>query len=357
RLAREIGWRAGQAFALYLLGDAHGWQGEYDRAFPLALESLAVAEEIDHLQWQCGARRALGMMLLELYVLPAARAQLEQAHAIALRLGARTWIRWTAAPLAIAMARSGEFEAAQVVLDDAAIPSPLGRDALRDGDENSPTLGERYLMLARAELALEQGEPQAALNIVNGRLAAERGPVPRLMLIRAQALLAIDDIEGARNALEDVQGVAVEQNIQPLLCRILLTKGALLRKLRRHAEARQVLSEARTIGLTMAAKIADDEYRTAFELAIRELAPGLPTPTALQKAKASSGGLTARERDVAKLIAQGKANRVIARTLGIGERTVEGYVAAGLAKLGFSARAQLATWWTEQGLSATTKSH
>ena len=146
------------------------------------------------------------------------------------------------------------------------------------------------------------------------------------------------------------------QHAQPLLCRVLLSKAALLRKTRRHAEARQVLNDARTIALTMAATIADDNYRSAFEHAMRELAPESPAPTALQKAKASSGGLTARERDVAKLIAQGKANRVIARTLGIGERTVEGYVAGALAKLGFSARAQLATWWTEQGLSSANKS-
>ncbi|MEP6779355.1 MAG: AAA family ATPase [Gemmatimonadaceae bacterium] len=355
RLARDIGWRAGQAFALYCTGDALGWAGMYDRAIPLVRESLALAEEIDHLQWQAGAARALGMILLDLHALPAARTQLERAHAIALRLGSRTWIRWCAAPLAIAMARAGEFAVAEDVLSDAAAPSPLGREALQEGDESSPTLGERFLALARAELALQQGDAQRALSIANVRLAAERGPVLRLMLIRAQGLMAIDEIDEARRALDDAQAVAIGQNAQPQLFRILLTKAALLRKLRRHADARRVLSEARSIALTMAAKIVDDEYRTAFERAIQELAPELSAPTALQKAKASSGGLTARERDVAKLIAQGKANRVIGRTLGIGERTVEGHVAAALAKLGFSARAQLATWWTEQGLNAAAK--
>jgi DNA-binding NarL/FixJ family response regulator len=46
--------------------------------------------------------------------------------------------------------------------------------------------------------------------------------------------------------------------------------------------------------------------------------------------------LTRRERDVAELIARGKTNRAIARELGIGERTVEGYVAAALSKLSFA---------------------
>jgi non-specific serine/threonine protein kinase len=61
--------------------------------------------------------------------------------------------------------------------------------------------------------------------------------------------------------------------------------------------------------------------------------------------------LTRRERDVAELVAQGRANRVIARTLGIGERTVEGYVASALAKLDFTSRTQLAAWAVERGLT------
>ena len=65
-------------------------------------------------------------------------------------------------------------------------------------------------------------------------------------------------------------------------------------------------------------------------------------------AKAAFGGLTRRERDVAELVAHGKANRAIARELGIGERTVEGYVAGALAKLGFESRSQLAAWTVEK---------
>jgi non-specific serine/threonine protein kinase len=72
--------------------------------------------------------------------------------------------------------------------------------------------------------------------------------------------------------------------------------------------------------------------------------------TTRQAAKATFGGLTRRERDTAGLVAQGKPNRAIARTLGIGERTVEGYVASALAKLDFTSRTQLAVWAAEQGL-------
>jgi DNA-binding NarL/FixJ family response regulator len=77
----------------------------------------------------------------------------------------------------------------------------------------------------------------------------------------------------------------------------------------------------------------------------------VPAPSPARVAKEASGGLTRRERDVAELIAQGKANRAIARELGIGERTVEGYVASALAKLGFASRTQLATWAVEKGIT------
>ena len=59
---------------------------------------------------------------------------------------------------------------------------------------------------------------------------------------------------------------------------------------------------------------------------------------------------------MAELVAQGKANRVIAKELGIGERTVEGYVASALAKLDFTSRAQLAAWAVEKGIVRTSRS-
>jgi pimeloyl-ACP methyl ester carboxylesterase/DNA-binding CsgD family transcriptional regulator len=57
--------------------------------------------------------------------------------------------------------------------------------------------------------------------------------------------------------------------------------------------------------------------------------------------------LTAREIEVAQLVAEGKTNREIAETLVLGERTVETHVANVLGKLGFSNRAQIARWVTQ----------
>lgn len=65
--------------------------------------------------------------------------------------------------------------------------------------------------------------------------------------------------------------------------------------------------------------------------------PGAPVPTPRRP-------LTPREVEVAALVAEGKTNREIADVLVLGERTVETHVANILGKLGFSNRAQIATW-------------
>lgn len=62
--------------------------------------------------------------------------------------------------------------------------------------------------------------------------------------------------------------------------------------------------------------------------------------------------LTVREREVAALVAEGLTNRAIAERLVVSERTVEGHVAHTLAKLGFTTRSQVATWFTRSSLGA-----
>lgn len=57
-----------------------------------------------------------------------------------------------------------------------------------------------------------------------------------------------------------------------------------------------------------------------------------------------AGPLTAREREIADLVARGDTNSAIASELVISPRTVAGHVEHILAKLGFSSRTQIAAW-------------
>jgi DNA-binding CsgD family transcriptional regulator len=55
--------------------------------------------------------------------------------------------------------------------------------------------------------------------------------------------------------------------------------------------------------------------------------------------------LTARQLQVAALVADGLTNRQIAGRLGIQERSAEGHVERIRQRLGVRSRAQIATWW------------
>jgi DNA-binding NarL/FixJ family response regulator len=68
--------------------------------------------------------------------------------------------------------------------------------------------------------------------------------------------------------------------------------------------------------------------------------PGRPGPT-----DDSAGDLTAREREVLALVGQGMSNRLIARRLGISEKTVKAHLTRVFAQIGVTDRVQAALWW------------
>ena len=69
-----------------------------------------------------------------------------------------------------------------------------------------------------------------------------------------------------------------------------------------------------------------------------------------QRRPASPDGLSAREIEVAGLVAEGLANKAIAARLHLSVRTVEVHVRHALAKLGLENRTQLATWAHERAV-------
>jgi DNA-binding NarL/FixJ family response regulator len=72
--------------------------------------------------------------------------------------------------------------------------------------------------------------------------------------------------------------------------------------------------------------------------------------TAPRKAEAGAQ-LTDREREVLRLLADGRSNKEIARSLVVSERTVKGHVSNILGKLGLQDRTQAALFAVRNGLS------
>ena len=58
--------------------------------------------------------------------------------------------------------------------------------------------------------------------------------------------------------------------------------------------------------------------------------------------------LTARESEIAELVALGMTNKQIAAKLVIGQRTADAHVQNILTKLGFNSRAEIVAWITAQ---------
>jgi DNA-binding NarL/FixJ family response regulator len=73
------------------------------------------------------------------------------------------------------------------------------------------------------------------------------------------------------------------------------------------------------------------------------LAFGTATPRS-----ASPSGLSARELEVVRLVADGLANKAIGSRLHLSVRTVESHVRHVLQKVGLENRTQLATWARER---------
>lgn len=67
-----------------------------------------------------------------------------------------------------------------------------------------------------------------------------------------------------------------------------------------------------------------------------------------ERAPRKQSPVTPRELEVAELVAEGLSNREIAEKLVVSKRTADAHVGHILAKLGFTSRAQIATWVTER---------
>ena len=120
----------------------------------------------------------------------------------------------------------------------------------------------------------------------------------------------------------------------------------------RLAHARVLLARDARSDRDRALALAELAARTARRLG---MAPTLNGATALIHQLSgvgpdAVGSLTARERQIALLLADGLANRAIADQLAVSERTVESHVRNLLTKLDLTNRTQVATWTLRAGL-------
>src|SRR6266566_4008790 len=207
----------------------------------------------------------------------------------------------------------------------------------------------------QSELARAQGKPDRILAIAEQLLAsaAHVSPGqsnPHLAHLREKALALLNLPAEAETALQAAHTEALTRGLQPLLWRVAIDLGNPYRAQRRDEEAEHAFATAQELIEALAATIPDSSLRTHFLQQASALLPRDESLSPRRAAKRAFDGLTEREREVAALIAQGKASREIAEILVVNSRTIEKHIENILSKLGFTSRAQIAVWATEKGL-------
>jgi DNA-binding CsgD family transcriptional regulator len=211
------------------------------------------------------------------------------------------------------------------------------------------------MLLARGYLLLVEKKPAQALQIAKHLLQSKQDPdgiqpIPALLKLKGQALMDSNQWDQAEQALEQAKKGAEGREALPLLWQIHRLLGGLYKKQKNIEQSEREFTSSRQVLATLAANIQEEPLRTDFLHAALETLPKVGKITRRQSEAEKFAGLTAREREVAGLLSQGKSNREIAEGLFLSERTVESHVGNILTKLGFDSRAQIAVWAVEKGL-------
>lgn len=337
--ARKIGWRPGEVFAQSVLAMLLNSLGDFSRGLELAQASLDLACEIGHRQWIANAHFRLGHGLREVLDLAGARSHFEQSLLHARESGSALWVSYAAGYLAQTLAAMDLFAEAEAVLDD-----------VGPADAAADTIGLRGCAFARAALALGRGEPDRALGLVDRLLASALGSkpgavVPTVSSLRGSALVRLERPEEAERELLAAWHAAAELGMRPLLWRIDFELGLLYRDQARSDDARRANAAARAMIDELAAGLPHS-LREGF---VTRAAAAFPPPLVADVTPVGAG-LTAREIDVLRLVAEGLTDPQIASRLYLSPRTVHTHLRSIYAKLDVPSRAAAARVAVEQRL-------
>lgn len=332
--AREIGWRSGEAFALFGLAATNAIRGQFGPAMRDAERMLEIAESIEHREWTTAARHMLGAFWLDLLDLPAAQTELEAGLTVARTSGSRFWIVSHIGTLVQCHAESGNLSAADSLLQSVLQP-----------DRPRWSSGQRTCWYAWSQLELARGDYERALAIVD-RMSEPRpdgrpaGAIPHLTLSRGRALALLGCLAEAEQALTLARDMAALHGYRTLLWRVDLALGQLWHANGRPERAAASFRAAHATIDAIAGTLPDERAREQFR---SRAAARLPDDGRDRDVSVPATGLSPREIDVLRLLVEGKSDREIAEALFISPRTVMRHVTAILTKLDVSSRTAAAS--------------
>jgi non-specific serine/threonine protein kinase len=344
-LAQQIGWASGEAFAEWGMTFGLAKWGMFEDALNHAKAAFRIGTEIQHRQRIAGAYYALGYIYVLMLQADLAIENLEQGLKLAKQFGSAWLIGNITADLVNAYSLEGNTSRAHSLLH-----------SVLQKETGHHTRAERRMLWAKGYLFLAENNPSAALRIAEHLLDSKRSshetqPIPALLKLHGDALFALKHFKTAEQSLERAKQGAEQREALPLLWQIHAQLGWLYKEQKNIEKSERGFTSARLVIHKLGENISDEALRTDF---LRSAFESLPKERKLTKRQSEAekfGGLTSRERDVARLLSQGKSNREIAEKLVLSERTVENHVGNILAKLGFDSRSQIAVWVVEKGLA------
>lgn len=321
---------ATRAEALWVCAWVACLQGDLDAARSRLDECLELADRIGDARSAAYAAGHESTAALFRGLVPEAAERYRAAAARLEALGEIAGVLHTLFQLAIALAHRGEYEEAETV----------ARRAIGASERHGEHLHRSYALWALAFGTWLRGDP---------------GEAGRQVLAGLRLQAGFRDSVGAALMIEMLAWIAGAERDFTRAARLLGTAHSIWRsagtgiatfgpQLARHHE----WCERRSAGA-----LGEPGFRAAFEAGMRPtvedaIAYVIEQPAAGPPASRSSGGLTRREHQIAELLGEGLSNRSIAERLVVSPRTVDGHVQNVLAKLGFTSRAQVAAWVTEQ---------
>ncbi|MBI5568202.1 MAG: tetratricopeptide repeat protein [Chloroflexi bacterium] len=330
-----------RARALRVSGTLDNWQQDTAAGRPKIEESAAIYREWGEAgRW--GVARAL--MILGNF---------------AWQLGDPAWQEYYKESLALWRTVGKAWEIANVL-------NNMGSLATERGDYDAA----RSLLDEGVALARESGDPFVIGVTLEsyGELLASQGDKTAARAYLAECLKVYQSIGHGANASRQLRSLAEALSDQPAsLLHAARLWGASTAQNMRHGdvfpdqlatERAMAAARVRLGEIVFDTAWAEGQVMTLTEaidyaLAVLEASPAAEPEVVLsrQTARQLFGGLTAREREVAVLVAQGKSNRDIAAELVVSEHTVATHVSHILSKLEFDTRAQVAGWVVEKGLA------
>jgi DNA-binding NarL/FixJ family response regulator len=217
--------------------------------------------------------------------------------------------------------------------------------AVTDGAPIRVMIVDDHVVVQRGLLAFLESEPDLeVVGVAGGGAEAlaqleslagdDRLPDVVLMDLRMQPLDGIETTRRIRSRYADVEVVALTSFGENARVHAALEAGA-SGYLLKDADADEVIAAIRAA------------HRGELQL---DPAIARRLMTALRPKTSRPEELTARELEVLRLLAEGRANKEIAAALSLSERTARTHVSSILSKLGLNSRTQAALWAVREGL-------